>query len=230
LVLRFGLCAGVAVVVCLSVTTTSDAQSKTTCKASTVVQVPHDASILASSIADIRDWKAITLGEYQNIFALRSAFDNSPCPIGLSDSVDEAIGRPGFPFTKTKVELDLVIVSATDLGFSQDGASLQDIYYRAKAIGLELCPADLAPSLRLTYLDQPRGEFLHTAMQPVALYNGELVDFSLGNDGNRFLLLSGDGHPETVLPGAVRFIFVKPRVDAIARENAPSNSGSLAKR
>jgi hypothetical protein len=42
-------------------------------------------------------------------------------------SVDEAIGRPAFPFTRTKVELDLVLVSAADLGFPEDGAPIDRV-------------------------------------------------------------------------------------------------------
>jgi hypothetical protein len=161
---------------------------------------------------------------------MRSAFDNSPCPIGLGDSVDEAIGRPAFSFTKTKLELDLALVSVADLGFPEDGASLVEVYNRALAMGLALCPPDLGPALRLSYLDQPREEFLHIAMRPIALYSGKLVDFTLGNDGMKLLLVGGDGRPRAVLPGAVRFIFVRPRPDAVARDNVPPTSGDLAKR
>jgi hypothetical protein len=230
LVSRFGLWAGLAVLALGLILTTSNAQSKTRCKVSTATSVSIVFSTLPKSGSEIPIWKTITLGEYRTVNALRSAIENSPCPIGLSDSVDEAIGRPNFPFTTAKRELDLVVVSGTDLGFSEDGASLLDVYNRALAIGLELCPPDLGPALRLNYLDQSRGEFLHVAMRPVTLYNREVVDFSLGNDGNTLLLLSGDGRPETVLPGTVRFIFVRPHPDTIARDNVPANSGDLAKR
>ena len=229
-VLRFGLWAVRAVLALGLTLTTSNGQSKTVCKASTARSAPYASSISAKSAAEIPIWKTITFGEYPNLDALRSALDNSPCPIGFGNSVDEAIGRPAFPFTKTKLDLDLVVVSAADLGFPEDGASLLNVYDRAIAIGLELCPADLGPTLRLNYLDQPRSEFLHIAMRPVALYNRELVDFSLGNDGNRLLLVGGDGRPEAVLPGTVRFIFVRPRPDAIAQENAPSTREDLADR
>jgi hypothetical protein len=124
-------------------------------------------------------------------------------------------------------ELDLVVLSAADLGVPEDGASIRDIYQRANAIGLELCPPDLGPALRLTYLDQPLGEFLHIAMRPMVLYNHELVDFSIGNDGGRLLIVGGDGRPELVLAGTVRFIFVRPRTDTIAQGAA---NGGLAKR
>jgi hypothetical protein len=147
----------------------------------------------------------------------------------VGDGVDEAIGRPSFPFTKAKVELDLVVISAQDLGFPENGGSLEDIYSRALAIGLELCPADMGLELRLKYLDQPRGEFLHVAMKPITLYSGELVDFTLGNDGARLLLVGGDARPETVLPGSVRFIFIRPRMEARADDSARRNGAGLAK-
>jgi hypothetical protein len=117
----------------------------------------------------------------------------------MGDSVDEAIGRPAFPFTRIKVEFDLVVVSVAELGFPEDGASIADIYTRARSIGLELCPRDLGLALRLNYLNQPRGEFVHIGMRPVALYSRELVDFTVGNDGVWPLLLGGDARSDIVL-------------------------------
>ena len=220
LVWRFGLRAGLAVLALALILATSSARSGTSCQAF-VAPSKLQSGTQAKSAAEIPIWKTITLGAYREPNAVRSTLDHSPCPIGLGDSVDEAIGRPAFPFTKTKLELDLVVISVADLGFPRRRRIYPDIYKRASAIGLEFCPADLGPALRLIYLDQPRGEFLHIAMRPVALYNGELVDFTLGNDGNRLLLVGGDGRPELVLPGTVRFIFVKPRTDTIAQQNAP---------
>jgi hypothetical protein len=210
--------------------TAVSAQSTIACPVWTTKSVPYRAGTPTRSAAEVPIWKTITLGTYPDVRALRSAFDNAHCPIGLGDSVDEAIGRPAFPFTKTKLETDLALISVVDLGFSEDGASLLEIYNRALAIGLQLCPGDLGPALRLAYLDQPREEYLHVAMRPVRLYSGELVDFTLGNDGVKLLLVGGDARPETVLPGPVRFVFVRPRPDTIAHESSRSNSGGLAKR
>jgi hypothetical protein len=163
-----------------------------------------------ASASEIPVWKTITLGEYKDAIAVRAALYVAPCPIGLGAWADEILGRPDFPFTKTRAELDLVLISVADLGFANDGVSLRDINARALAMGLELCPADVGPVLRPTYLNQPRGEFLHVAMKPVTLFSGELVDFTLGNDGARLLLIGGDGRSEVILPGAVRFVFVRP--------------------
>ena len=173
-------------------------------------------------------WKTIAIGGFKGVNAIRDAMEAAPCRILVGDDADEILGRPVFPFIKIPVELDLVVLSVFELGFS-DRASLRDIYARAVAQGFELCPAEVGPALRLNYLDQPLGEFLHIAMQPVARYTGELVDFSVGNAGAGFILIGGDGHPDEVFSGAERFVFVRPRADTIV-SGAPRDNGALAKR
>jgi hypothetical protein len=44
---------------------------------------------------------------------------------------------------------------------------------RSRQLGLELCPPDLGPYLRLEYTDQPRGERLYVAMKPIMSSDGE---------------------------------------------------------
>ena len=174
-------------------------------------------------------WKTITIGGFKGVNAIREAMEAAPCRILVGDDADEILGRPAFPFIKTPVELDLVVLSVFKLGFS-DRASLHDIYDRAVAQGFELCPAEVGPTLRLNYLDQPLGEFLHIAMRPVARYTGELVDFSVGNAGAGLILIGGDGHHDLMLSGAERFVFIRPRADTIV-SGAPRVSGDgLAKR
>jgi hypothetical protein len=184
----------------------------------------------ALSAADFPIWRTIKLGEYRDVKSLRAAFDDSHCHLAMSDSVDEAIGRPSFPFTKTKIGRDLIVISAADLGFPQDGASINAIYARARSLGLELCPPDLGLALRLSYLNQPRGEFLHIAMKPATLYSGALVDFTVGNDGVSLLVLAGDARPDLILAGTVRFVFVRPRPDAVSETQAHPSNADLAKR
>jgi hypothetical protein len=174
-------------------------------------------------------WKTVAIGTYKGVDAVRAAMDAAPCPIALGDWADEILGRPSFPFSRKPTELDLVVVSVADLGFGDQGAPLRDIYARALASGLELCPAEVGPVLRLNYLDQPAGEFLHVAMRPVARYSGELVDLTLGNGGSDLLLIGGDARPEAMLPGSVRLVFVRPRPDAISSAR-PGTDASLAKR
>ena len=158
-------------------------------------------------------WKTITVGGSKGVNAIREALETAPCHMAIADDADEILGRPAFPFIKTPRELDLVVLSVSELGFGAE-ASLHDIYARAVALGFELCPAEVGPALRLSYLDQPPGDYLHIAMKPVAKYNGALIDFTVarahGSDG--FLLLGGDARPDTMLPGVHRFIFVRSRL------------------
>jgi hypothetical protein len=160
-------------------------------------------------------WKTITVGGSKGVNAIREALETWPCHMAIADDADEILGRPAFPFIKTPVELDLVVLSVFELGFG-DETSLHDIYARAEALGFELCPAEVGPALRLSYLDQPPGDFLHIGMKPVAKYNGVLIDFTVakayGSVG--FLLLGGDARPNMMLPRAERFVFVRPRLIA----------------
>jgi hypothetical protein len=61
-----------------------------------------------------------------------------------------------FTTSETKYILQTVELTVENLGFP-DGATTDQIFNRAKELGLELCPIELGPYLRLDYLDQPEG-------------------------------------------------------------------------
>lgn len=60
-------------------------------------------------------------------------------------------------------ELKTVELSVHDLGLPE-GGTITEIYRRADQLGLDLCPLELCPFLRLGYLDQPEG-FLDSQQQ-----------------------------------------------------------------
>jgi hypothetical protein len=215
-------------------TTLASGKSGTQCWRSAeqarVAQVPAAPGAVPVTAAQAPIWKTITIGEYKGANAVRAAIDAAPCPIAMGDWADEILGRPAFPFSRAKLDIDLVVVSAAELGFGPDGASLRDIYARADTFGLDLCPAEVGPILRLNYLDQPIGEFLHVAMRPVATYGGELVDFTLGNGGSSLLLIGGNAQPDAAFTGAVRFVFMRARADSVASGVVPNAGNALVKR
>jgi hypothetical protein len=161
------------------------------------------------NIADLPIWKHITLGTLNDVNAMREALETAHVHIG--DSANEVLGRPAFAWSHSKIESDLVVVAVADLGFGERGASLAQIYARAVRLGLELCPAEVAPYLRLQYLQQPVGEILQIAMSPVATYHGEPVDLAVADGGEGLLLVGGEGRSDRIASGAVRFVFVRPR-------------------
>jgi hypothetical protein len=216
-------------------------ETPTECPTSTGAPVASPTQI-APIASQTQVWKTITVGGSKGVNAVRQAMETAPCPIAISDDADEILGRPAFPFIKQPVELDLVALSVFELGFGDQDArndvklgasvevSLRNIYARAVSLGFELSPAEIGPALRLQYLDQPYGEFLQIAMNPVAKYAGELIRLSVARAGAGLLLLGGEGDPAATVPGAVRFVFVRPRPDTIVSGPPRVNGGGLAKR
>jgi hypothetical protein len=159
------------------------------------------------TLADMPVWKRIALGTHKGVNALRRALDAARVRVG--DSADEVLGRPAFHFSQARTDVDLVVVSVAELGF-QDATPLGEIYRRAGELGLELCPAEVAPLLRLQYVNQPVGEFLNVAMRPIATYGGDLIALSVANAGTGPLLIGGEGHAELVVNRMAKLVFVRP--------------------
>jgi hypothetical protein len=158
--------------------------------------------------AHFQIWRTITLGSYRGVDAYRDGLDSAKIKIG--DSADEILGRPAFPYARTKTDVELAVLSAADLGVESDQASIAEVYQRARQAGLELCPAEVGPQLRLDYRNQPLGEALDIAMEPVATYGGELTILTLVNWGTGLMLIGRDGRSESMVFRKSRFVFALP--------------------
>ena len=135
----------------------------------------------------------------------RTALKKANCEIG--NWGDDILGKPAFTVSPKEVELELVVVSNAELGF-KDGAKVKDTYARAKELGLELCPNEAGPQLRLQYKDQPKGEFLLIAMEPIADSDGRLYVFHVERDGDGKQWLNAyNGHPDYFWDGHSRWVF-----------------------
>ena len=193
------------------------------------------------AVTDAPIWKTITLGTYRDVNILREDLDSlhcgvtaaggrqgravipgtaTPLPCALGESAAEMIGRPAFALAGARTQADLVVLSVPELGFEGNLASVADIHARARQLGLELCPAEIGPQLRLQYLDQPAGEFLRIAMEPIATYGGDLIDLTVANDGASLLLVGGDANAAAIVHASVRFVFMRPAqiADGLARD------------
>jgi hypothetical protein len=157
-----------------------------------------------------RSWRTITFGKHKGVDGYREALDAAG--VRLGDSADEILGRPAFPYGTTTAPVGLVVLSVDELGAQARAMSLADVYARARQIGLDLCPAEVAPRLRLDYRDQPRGEFLHIAMEPIATYGGALTTLVVANVDGDLLLIGSDGRADFMAPRNWRFVFVMPAV------------------
>jgi hypothetical protein len=74
----------------------------------------------------------------------------------MNESAERLFADDNFTTSDRKYILRTIELTVRDLCFP-DGATLGEIFKRANELGLELCPLELGPHLRLAYLDQPEG-------------------------------------------------------------------------
>jgi hypothetical protein len=153
-----------------------------------------------------KTWKTIKLGTgHQTADDFRKALKKAGCRIG--DWANDLLGKPAFTAATEETEVNLVNISVAELGFP-NGATRKEIYEKAKELGLELCPAEVGPQLRLQYKDQPNGEWLLIGMEPITASDGDLEVFDVGRGDDGRWLFSLYGHPDYFWSGDSRWAFV----------------------
>ncbi len=180
----------------------------------------REPQALVRFATDVPVWKTITLGSFANSLALRNALDEKGCNVG--GLAAEALARPDFVVKSAKTEMELVAVSAAELGFKTDTVTLAAVYARARQLGFGLAAAEVGPQLRLQYFDQPVGEFLIVGMEPIMTWSGEAVILNVANGGTGLVLIGQDGRAEAEISATSRILFVssKQAVPADARATA----------
>lgn len=165
----------------------------------------------AVTAPDFKVWRTIKLGT-----GLKAADDFSRA-LGengckVSDWSKDILGKSEFTVASEETEVDLVVVSVGELGF-KEGATRKDIYERAQELGLALCPSEVGPQLRLQYKDQPQGEWLLVAIDPIADSDGRPFVFHVEHDDKGLWLRSYCGLPGRIWAAGSRWVFLrrKPR-------------------
>jgi hypothetical protein len=154
-------------------------------------------------------WKTVRLGVYKTADAYREALQASKHRCG--EWVTDLFGKPACHCASEETDVDLVVLSVEDLGF-KEGALYSEICEKAQDVGLELCPAEVGPALRLAYENQPRGERLIIATTPFADSGEELDLFAMEVSGGGGLWLRGDcGPADRYWEPDRRFVFVRRR-------------------
>ncbi len=170
-----------------------------------------ELTLVEAQPRDFPLWKTVRLGAHKTAADYSKALD-----AGRNRSVDWVInylGQPAFQCAKQETDVDLTVVSVGELGFVQ-GALYSQVVERALAHGLELCPAETGPALRLAYEDQPRGERLIIATKPSTESGADLDLFVMEVSGGGGLWLRGDcGPSDRYWEPDRRFVFVRPRRD-----------------
>ena len=126
----------------------------------------------------------------------------------VSSGANGILGNSAFTVAVKKIKIDLAIKSVDELGF-KDGATRQRIYGRANELGLDLCPAEVGPQLRLQYKDQPEEEHLIVAMNPIADSGGALELFSVKRNDSGLWLDGYFFNPGNIWYAHYRFVFAR---------------------
>ena len=171
----------------------------------TIIRV--GAAKLAGPQIDHKIFKTINLGT-----GLKTAddFRKSLWDSGnkVSSEANGILGNPAFTVAVKKIRIDLVIKSVGEIGF-KGGATRKQIYGRANELGLDLCPAEVGPQLRLQYKDQPEEEHLIVAMNPIADSGGALELFSVERNDSGLWLSSYYDDPCIIWYAFIRFVFAR---------------------
>jgi hypothetical protein len=103
-------------------------------------------------------------------------------------------------------EMRTVRLSVRDLGFESD-ATTDQIYARAKELGLELCPAETGPAYRLATPNQAMHETTLVAMKQITGQGGNPGVFSVYRNPSGRWLDAFDASPGSGWDAGYRFLF-----------------------
>lgn len=161
---------------------------------------------VASLSPNLTVWKTLKLGTHKDVKTLKKALKDAGFRIG--DWANDILGKPDFTVSPEETSIDLVQMSVAELGF-KGNATFSDICAKAESLGLDLCPAEVGPQLRLQYADQPRGKWIVVAMKPITDSVGGLSVFLVAHGDDVRWLYTYVGHPDFVCNPGSRFVFAR---------------------
>lgn len=130
--------------------------------------------------------------------------------IRLNDYATSLFADPDFMTSREPAELRVAFVSLTEIGLP-NGGRYTEILAQAADTGLEACPLELAPHLRLDYQDQPEGPYLTVASLELRAGPETPNGFYLRRLNGELWLRGYESGPENIYqPDFSRFAFLIP--------------------
>lgn len=89
-----------------------------------------------------------------------------------------------FVPTEEKETVELIKITPREMGLT-DYPTTAQIYVKAQEMGFELCPPEVGITLRLSYTDQPLGEWFRIGMKQITDSGGypDVFDLERSDDG-----------------------------------------------
>jgi len=124
-------------------------------------------------------WKTIRIGEYKGAKGYLAALKAAGRLV--SNPAKDIMGKKAFTTASAAEDVHLVKVTPRDLMFAES-PRFDRFIARGLELGLEKCQTEDGPALRLTYADQPRGEWVRVAMDITTDSGGGPRVFSVERD------------------------------------------------
>lgn len=140
--------------------------------------------------------------------------------INISAYAEDMLHSQDFTTLNNPVNIDTVRLKVQDLGFkSSETPTTDQVYARANELGLDLCPAEVGPYLRLKDQNQPLVEWYYIGMKQIADRYGDPRVFDLVRDGDGLWLYDEWARPDFRWYPEDAFIF------ALRKEIGPKKLG-----
>ncbi len=156
---------------------------------------------LSLNVPQFAVWKTIKIGLHKKLAAITTM----PTKFRVSDWAKKILGKPAFTLAQVEEDISLCVATVKELT-GKDRATTTEVFNAIKLVG-DLCPAEVGPALREQYLDQPDGELLFIAMEPIKDYIGRLNVFRVEHDNDELGLDGNYANPAGVWDGDHRFVF-----------------------
>jgi len=166
-------------------------------------KVLEEALCPSKEVVGFPVFKTIKLGTHKSTDSLRSSLKDNGNHI--SNWGNDIFGNITLAEYETEVTLHVATVKELT---GKDRSVSHEINKAIRSKGYELCPAEVGPQLRLQYLDQPNGEWIRVAMEPIADSHGLLRIFYVGYVADERWLRGVNGHRDNEWDGDTVFIFV----------------------
>lgn len=159
-----------------------------------------------SSKTELKVFKRIELGTIKTVDEFRTEF----VAIGgqISPYANGMIGQRQLAAVVAGTKLNLVKASVGELGLKK-GATREQIYVRAKEFGLDILFVAEVLEFRKQYTEQPSGEWLIAATEPISASDGVLELFDVRRSDSGLWLRSSYGPPDRVWDPDDQFVFAR---------------------
>lgn len=133
-------------------------------------------------------WLSLVLDPNETPESLKTAL--KPYPYQVSKSALEMLNSLQFAAAlknETRKRLTLAKVTVSELGFPHGGYRFE-VFRQARILGLDLCPPQVGPILRIILTYARKNRFLEIAMEPIDAWEGKHAFYLTGESNNRWVL------------------------------------------